>query len=95
VNTLPGPSGIQIGIFLGYSRAGWWGGVLAGLGFILPGFWACYPQDARRGGEWIGKNPVRVAASLGGFFVGLWQPAARLPSRRSRLLPLPGVWAAL
>jgi chromate transporter len=38
VNTLPGPSGIQIGIFLGYSRAGWWGGVLAGLGFILPGF---------------------------------------------------------
>ena len=38
VNTLPGLSGIQIGIFLGYSRAGWWGGVLAGLGFILPGF---------------------------------------------------------
>lgn len=38
VNTLPGPSGIQTGIFLGYSRAGWWGGVLAGLGFILPGF---------------------------------------------------------
>jgi chromate transporter len=38
VNTLPGPSGIQIGIFLGYARAGWWGGVLAGLGFILPGF---------------------------------------------------------
>src|SRR5262249_34147424 len=25
-------------IFLGYARAGWWGGVLAGLGFILPGF---------------------------------------------------------
>ena len=38
VNTLPGPSGIQIGIFCGYARAGWWGGVLAGLGFILPGF---------------------------------------------------------
>jgi chromate transporter len=38
VNTLPGPSGIQIGIFVGYARAGWWGGVLAGLGFILPGF---------------------------------------------------------
>src|SRR5262249_5517450 len=37
VNTLPGPSGIQIGIFVGYARAGWWGGVLAGLGFILPG----------------------------------------------------------
>jgi chromate transporter len=38
VNTLPGPSGIQIGIFVGYARAGWWGGVLAGLGFIVPGF---------------------------------------------------------
>ena len=38
VHTLPGPSGIQIGIFVGYARAGWWGGVLAGLGFILPGF---------------------------------------------------------
>lgn len=37
VNTLQGPSGIQIGIFVGYARAGWWGGVLAGLGFILPG----------------------------------------------------------
>src|SRR5262245_15533655 len=39
VNTLPGPSGIQIGIFVGYARAGWWGGGLAGVGVILPGFW--------------------------------------------------------
>jgi len=38
VNTLPGPHGIQLGIFLGHSRAGWWGGVLAGLCFILPAF---------------------------------------------------------
>ncbi|MBI3329480.1 MAG: chromate efflux transporter [Nitrospinae bacterium] len=38
VNTSPGPSGIQLGIFLGYTRAGWWGGVLAGLCFILPAF---------------------------------------------------------
>jgi chromate transporter len=38
VNTLPGPGGIQLGIFLGYTRAGWWGGVLAGLCFILPAF---------------------------------------------------------
>jgi chromate transporter len=35
VNTLPGPSGIQLGVFLGYTRAVWWGGVLAGLCFIL------------------------------------------------------------
>jgi chromate transporter len=38
VNTLPGPGGIQLGIFLGYTRAGWWGGVLAGLCFILRAF---------------------------------------------------------
>jgi chromate transporter len=39
VNTLPGPAGVQLGIFLGYTRAGWWGGVLAALGFILPAFY--------------------------------------------------------
>jgi len=38
VNTLPGPAGIQLGIFLGHSRAGWWGGVLAGFCFIFPAF---------------------------------------------------------
>jgi hypothetical protein len=38
VNTLPGPSGVQLGICLGFTRAGWWGGVLAGLCCILPAF---------------------------------------------------------
>jgi chromate transporter len=38
VNALPGPGGVQLGIFLGFTRAGWWGGVLAGLCFILPAF---------------------------------------------------------
>jgi chromate transporter len=38
VNTLPGPGGVQLGIFLGYTRAGWWGGLLAGLCFLLPAF---------------------------------------------------------
>jgi chromate transporter len=38
VHTLPGPGGIQLAIFLGYSRAGWWGGLLAGLCFLLPAF---------------------------------------------------------
>jgi chromate transporter len=38
VNTLPGPGGVQLGIFVGFTRAGWWGGVLAGLCFILPAF---------------------------------------------------------
>ena len=38
VNMLPGPGGAQLSIFLGYIRAGWWGGLLAGLCFLLPSF---------------------------------------------------------
>src|SRR5262249_25647236 len=38
VNMLPGPSGAQLSLFLGYVRAGWWGGLLAGLCFLLPSF---------------------------------------------------------
>jgi len=38
VNMLPGPSGAQMSIFLGYIRTGWWGGLLAGLCFLLPSF---------------------------------------------------------
>src|SRR5262249_16591398 len=38
VNMLPGPSGAQLSIFLGYMRAGWWGGLLAGGCFLVPSF---------------------------------------------------------
>src|SRR6266568_4970077 len=38
VNVLPGATAVQLGIFLGYARGGWWGGLLAGLCFVLPGF---------------------------------------------------------
>jgi len=38
VSMLPGAGATQVGIFLGYVRAGWWGGVLAGLCFIVPAF---------------------------------------------------------
>lgn len=38
VNMLPGPLAAQLSIFLGYSRLGWLGGVLAGVCFILPAF---------------------------------------------------------
>src|SRR5262245_10797256 len=38
VNVLPGATAVQLGIFLGYARAGWWGGVLAGLAFAAPAF---------------------------------------------------------
>ena len=38
VNVLPGATATQLGIFLGYARGGWWGGLLAGLCFAAPGF---------------------------------------------------------
>src|SRR5215510_8157927 len=38
VNMLPGATAVQLGIFLGYARGGGWGGLVAGLGFVLPAF---------------------------------------------------------
>lgn len=38
VTALPGATALQLGIFLGYNRGGWWGGLLAGLCFVLPAF---------------------------------------------------------
>ena len=38
VNMLPGATATQLSIFVGYRRAGWWGGLLAGLGFCAPAF---------------------------------------------------------
>lgn len=38
VNMLPGAAATQLGIFIGHQRAGWRGGALAGLCFVLPAF---------------------------------------------------------
>lgn len=38
VNMLPGATATQLGIFVGYRRAGWWGGLLAGVCFCVPAF---------------------------------------------------------
>src|SRR5215510_6289276 len=38
VNMVPGATAAQLGIFLGYVRGGFWGGLLAGLCFVLPAF---------------------------------------------------------
>ena len=38
VNALPGAPAMQMCIFAGHQRAGWWGGVLAGLAFMAPAF---------------------------------------------------------
>ena len=36
--SLPGPLAIQVGIFISYLRAGFWGGLAGGWAFILPNF---------------------------------------------------------
>jgi chromate transporter len=38
VNMLPGATATQLGIFLGYARGGWWGGLLGGICFVVPAF---------------------------------------------------------
>jgi chromate transporter len=38
VNMLPGPPAVQLAIFIGYERAGWRGGMLSGMCFMLPAF---------------------------------------------------------
>ena len=38
VTMLPGPPAVQLAIFVGYARAGWRGGILTGLCFMLPAF---------------------------------------------------------
>jgi chromate transporter len=38
VQTLPGPPAVQMCIFAGHQRAGWWGGLVGGLAFTVPAF---------------------------------------------------------
>jgi len=37
-NMLPGATATQLGIFLGYARGGWWGGLVGGICFVVPAF---------------------------------------------------------
>jgi chromate transporter len=69
VNMLPGPGATQLTIFLGYIRAGWWGGLLAGVCFLLPAFvsllaltalYTHYGTLPHLRGVFSGVNPVVV-----------------------------------
>jgi chromate transporter len=92
VNMLPGAGATQLGIFIGYRRAGWWGGVLAGLCFILPAFcimlgltllYTAYGALPFMGGAFYGLGPV----VLGIFIVAVYRLGrAALKSRWQVLL---------
>ena len=63
VNMLPGAAATQLGIFLGYSRGGWWGGLLAGLCFVLPAFFIMLALTATYG--FLGATPLMKGALYG------------------------------
>jgi chromate transporter len=75
VNVLPGATATQLGIFLGHARAGWWGGVLAGLAFAAPGFAVMLALALAYAA--IGVNPVVRGAlyGLGPVVLGIFAVA--------------------
>ena len=63
VNMLPGATATQLGIFLGYLRGGWWGGLLAGLCFVLPAFFIMLALTI--GYSTFGATPIMRGALYG------------------------------
>ena len=63
VNMLPGATATQLGIFLGYARGGWWGGLLAGVFFVLPAFFVILGLTIAYAG--LGVVPVVRGALYG------------------------------
>ena len=63
VNMLPGATALQLGIFLGYARGGWWGGLLAGLCFTLPAFFVMLALTI--GYASLGVTPIMRGALYG------------------------------
>src|SRR6266850_8298394 len=77
VNVLPGATATQLGIFLGHTRGGWWGGLLAGLCFAAPGFvvmlgltvaYAAFGVSPIVRGALYGLGPVVLAIFFAALF---------------------------
>ncbi|MBA3825874.1 MAG: chromate efflux transporter, partial [Ktedonobacterales bacterium] len=84
VNLIPGPNSTELGIYLGYLRAGWPGLIAAGLGFIGPAMlivlgiaWAYVQFGALPAVGWFlyGIKPVVVAI----IAQALWGLAGTVP----------------
>jgi chromate transporter len=101
VNMLPGATAAQLSIFLGYARGGWWGGLLGGLCFVLPGFFVLLVLTM--GYAALGVTPVIRGAlyGLGPVVLGIYLVAvyrlgkAAMSSRAQVLIALAAAVAAL
>lgn len=88
VNMLPGATATQLGIFLGYARGGWWGGLLAGVCFVLPAFFVLLGLTIAYAG--LGVFPVVRGAlyGLGPVVLAIFAVAVcRLSLTAARTIP--------
>jgi chromate transporter len=74
MQVLPGPEAHELSVHLGMRAKGRWGGILAGLGFMLPGFvlmlllsWLYFRLDFDR--SWIGAAFLGVQAAVIGLIL--------------------------
>jgi chromate transport protein ChrA len=74
-NMVPGATATQLGIFLGYVRGGWWGGLLGGFCFVLPAFFVMLALTIAYAG--LGVTPIARGAlyGLGPVVLGLFAVA--------------------
>src|SRR5215813_197742 len=71
-NMLPGATATQLGIFFGYARGGWWGGLVGGLCFVLPAFIVMLALTMAYAS--LGVTPITRSAlyGLGPVVIGLF-----------------------
>jgi chromate transporter len=86
-NLIPGPTSTELAIYLGYTRAGWQGLILAGTCFILPAMlmvmalaWAYVRYGATPQAAWVlyGIKPAIIAIIVQAIW-GLTRAAAKGP----------------
>src|SRR5499426_1036189 len=88
VNMLPGATAAQLSIFLGYARGGWWGGLLGGLCFVLPGFVIMLALTLAYAA--LGVTPIMRGAlyGLGPVVLGIYAVAVYRLGRAALRMPL-------
>src|SRR5262244_3236727 len=93
-NLVPGATATQLGIFLGYVRGGWGGGVLAGLCFMLPAF--CIMLALAMTYAYLGTTPIMRGGlyGLGPVVLGIFIVAVYRLSK-AEVTTLPQVMIAL